>query len=119
MNKLMLAPLLLGSACSPAARPAPPAAPCDLTIAFGSYAVGIDQSALARVRAILADRTVRAVKDHGWGREGEVTLCVATRRPADAERLFGRIRAVLPANPRGPIDLRTASGLAFHSPPRP
>jgi hypothetical protein len=119
MKKNLLAPLLAAGACAQAASPAPPPAPkCDLTISFGSYAMGIDQGALAAVRRILADRAVRSVLDTQRGPEGEIHLCTRTRRPADAARLFNRIRAVLPAAPRGPIAVRTASGLRFDAPPR-
>lgn len=108
----------------------PPAAPiiggvasaiptdCPLTIVFGSYAMGIDQPARARIEALLAsDRGVTGFQAHRWGREGEVTLCVRTRAAADATRLFARARALVPPRPRGPVSLRTASGLAYETPP--
>lgn len=116
MRKGLLIPLLAAGASAQAAESAPPASRCDLTISFGSYAMGIDRSALAAVRRILADRGVRLVEDDQWGREGETSLCARTRRPADARRLFYRIRTVLPAQPRGPIAVRTASGLSFDAP---
>ena len=118
MKMTRFAPLLAAGACAQAAPPAPAAPKCDLMVSFGSYAMGIDHRALAAVRRILADRAVRSVENFGGGREGETALCALTRRPADATRLFNRIRAVLPAAPRGPIAVRTASGLAFHTPPR-
>jgi len=118
MKMPMLAPMLIAVACAQAASPGPAAPKCDLTVSFGSYAMGIDRAALVAVRRILADRAVRSVETLGGGREGETYLCARTRRPADATRLFNRIRAVLPAAPRGPIAVRTASGLAFHAPPR-
>lgn len=119
MKTPMLAPLLIAGACAQAASPAPTEPKCDLSVSFGSYAAGIDGPALAAVRRILADGAVRSVEDFAGGPEGETYLCVRTRRAADATRLFNRIRAILPAAPRGPIALRTASGLAFHAPPRP
>lgn len=107
---------------SPSPKPSAPAeasAGCDLTIGFGSYAMGIDGQALAAVEARLAaDRAVTGVERQGWGREGEVTLCVATRTSADAERLHRDILATLPADPRGPISVATATGLSAHVPPR-
>ena len=118
MKKALVAPLLAAGACAHAASPAPTAPGCDLTVSFGSYAMGIDRPALARVRRILAHRDVRSVEDIQAGREGEIALCVRTRTAAAAGRLFNRIRAVLPANPRGPISARTASGLRLHVPPR-
>jgi len=80
--------------------------------------MGIDQPARARVEALLAgDRAVTGFTARAWGREGEVTLCARTRGPADAARLFAAIRALLPPRPRGPITLRTDSGLAYETPP--
>jgi hypothetical protein len=91
---------------------------CPLTIVFGSYAMGIDQPARARIEALLAsDRGVTGFQAHRWGREGEVTLCVRTRAPADATRLFARARVLVPPRPRGPVSLRTASGLTYETPP--
>ena len=118
MKMPMLAPLLIAGACAQAASPDPAAPKCDLTVSFGSYAMGIDGPALAAVRRILGDRAVRSVEDVARGREGETYLCARTRSPADATRLFNRIRAILPAAPRGPIAVRTASGLSFHAPAR-
>lgn len=94
-----------------------PAPECAVRVQFGSYAMGIDRGAFDRVQALLRrDRGVRAVEAQRWGREGETTLCVRTRRASDARRLFGRVRAVLPAKPRGPITVETRSGLRFEAP---
>jgi hypothetical protein len=118
MKGSLVASLLLLDACAPTSVPATPEPTrCDLTISFGSYAMGIDRPALHAVRAILADRAVRSVEERNPGREGEIDLCARTGRPADARRLFDRIRAVLPAEPRGPITVRTASGMRFDAPP--
>jgi hypothetical protein len=115
---------------APAPSPPPPPTPpsvatgavpadCPLTVGFSSYAMGIDRAAHQRVIAHLAgDRGVSGFQAHGWGREGEVTLCVRPRSPADTVRLFNTIRAMLPARPRGPITLRTRSGLRYQAPPR-
>ena len=79
-------------------------ADCPLTIAFSSYGAGIDGGTLARVERLLsADRGVRRVSRHPWGREGEVTLCARTRSNGDAARLARRIRALIPPRPRGPV----------------
>ncbi|MDF7773825.1 hypothetical protein P1X14_01075 [Sphingomonas sp. AOB5] len=94
---------------------------CSLTVAFGSYAMGIDQPTLARTERLLRrDAGVRRTTSHRWGREGEVTLCVITKRASDARRLFQRIKTTLPRNPRGPVTLETKSGLKFtmSNPPR-
>lgn len=100
------------------ANPAPD--DCPLTIGFGSYAMGIDQRAYASIdRLLRADRGVRAVTRHAWGREGETTLCARTRTRADAQRLFARIRAGLPANPRGPISMQVLGGRRYQTPPPP
>ena len=116
MKKNLLVPLLLAGASAGAAT-AKPAPKCDLMVSFGSYAMGIDAPALAAVRRILADRGVRSIEEMHGGPEGETYLCARTRRPADARRLFDRMRIVLPTSPRGPIAVRTASGLRFDAPP--
>lgn len=87
---------------------------CPLTIGFGSYAMGIDGKTYDAVTGLLTrDRGVTAVEQHRWGREGEVTLCARTRGGADARRLFGRVRALFPRAPRGPLTVSTANGLRF------
>ncbi|HEX6376236.1 MAG TPA: hypothetical protein VFZ91_11010 [Allosphingosinicella sp.] len=118
MKNALVIPLIAISACAQSAPPSPSARPCDLTVSFGSYAMGIDRPALAAVRAILADRVVRSIEERHQGREGELVLCARTRRPADAERLFHRIRSALPTAPRGPIRVHSASGLRFDAPPQ-
>ena len=81
-----------------------PPADCPLTVAFQSYGAGIDRPARANIERLLHnERRVRSVTTHPWGREGEVTLCVRTRTIGDATRLSRRIRALIPARPRGPI----------------
>lgn len=99
-------------------RATPTPADCPLIVGFGSYAMGIDGAAYASVdRLLRADRGVRAVTRHPWGREGEVTLCARTRSRADAQRLFTAIRARLPARPRGPISLELLGGRRYTTPP--
>ena len=89
---------------------------CPLTIGFGSYAMGIDGRAFERVSALLMrDRGVKRVEQYRWGREGEVTLCARMRTPADARRLFSRVRAMLPVRPRGPVTV-TVGRLSFQAP---
>jgi hypothetical protein len=90
---------------------------CSLTVSFGSYAMGIDARAFERIGVLLShDRGVKAIEQHRWGREGEVTLCARTRRGADARRLFVRMRDTLPAKPRGPITI-TAGPNRYVTPP--
>lgn len=86
----------------------PRTARCGVTVSFGSYAMGIDRPAAAEVDRIVAgDAGVTSVTREGAGREGEYALCIETRSPEAAQRLFERIRAVLPADPRGPIRVRS------------
>jgi hypothetical protein len=104
----------------PQQRATPAPADCPLTVGFGSYAIGIDRPAYASIdRLLRADRGVRAVSRHDWGREGEVTLCARTRSRADAQRLFAAVRARLPANPRGPITINVLGGRRYLTPPPP
>lgn len=83
-----------------------PPADCPLTISFGSYGPGIDRPTLVRMESRLQrDRRVGNVSSHRWGREGEVTLCVRPRRGADARPLAADLRAMIPARPRGPVEV--------------
>lgn len=98
-----------GRAIDPRRAPgsvSPVPANCPLTVAFQSYGAGIDRPARANIERVLNnDRGVRTWTRHPWGREGEVTLCVRTRTNADAVRLSRRIRALIPPQPRGPIQV--------------
>lgn len=90
---------------------------CTLSIAFGSYAMGIDRPTLEAVEALLAsDPAVASVERRGRGREGETELCAEIRSNADAERLFHRVAALLPADPRGPVSVSTRTGLTASAP---
>lgn len=94
-----------------------PAPQCAVSVQFASYAMGIDRPAFDRVQALLKrDRGVRAVEVQRWGREGETNLCVQTRKAGDARRIFGRVKAALPAKPRGPIMVEARGGLRFEAP---
>jgi hypothetical protein len=91
---------------APARRHVTPEVPtnCRITVAFGSYAAGIDGPTLARMERMLqSDRRVQRFTRHPWGREGEVTLCIYARGTAGAGPLARQLRAMIPARPRGPV----------------
>jgi hypothetical protein len=95
----------------------PVPANCPLTVGFSSYGPGIDRPTLVSVERLLnRDRSVRSVSRHRWGREGEVTLCARTRTARDAARLVPRIRALIPARPRGPVRIELAGRLRYETP---
>jgi hypothetical protein len=88
---------------------------CPLVVGFSSYGAGIDREAYRAVGNLLeSDPAVLSVDRHPWGREGEVAICVTPRSTADAERLFHRIKAIFPREPRGPLGVSTRSGLTHH-----
>jgi hypothetical protein len=75
-----------------------------LEVRFGSYAMGIDRRAAARVEALVAaEKAATHVSRSGQGREGEYALCVAAKTPAALAPLARRIRSALPKQPVGPI----------------
>jgi hypothetical protein len=116
---ILLAALAPAASCAAAPGEADAAAPeCPLTVSFGSYAMGIDRGALARVEALIAEADGASVERSPWGREGEVALCVRTESAAQAAELFDRISGALPADPRGPITVATAAGRRFEAPAR-
>ena len=97
-----------------AASPAP--SPCALEVRFGSYAMGIDRAAAARIEALVAaDKAVRGVRRIGEGREGEYALCVTAASPRALAPLSRRIRGAIPKTPRGPIVV-LHSGTEFRAP---
>jgi len=113
---------LLAGGCTarPAPVQAPPAlpaaAPCAITVTFGSYAMGIDRGAFEAVEKLLArDKGVAGSEQKRWGREGEVTICVQAKSNADAARLFGEIKKLFPAKPRGPLTVETLAGARFEA----
>lgn len=91
---------------------------CALAIRFGSYAMGIDGGTAARIEAMLSAEEGVTFTRHRWGREGEFTLCVRTPSAAVAETLFARIRPLLPADPRGPIEVMLRDGSRYGAPER-
>lgn len=120
-----------GVAPAQAAPDAPPAAAatirevaalregCALTVRFGSYAMGIDRGSAERVVQLLtSDPAVTSLSRRRWGMEGEYTLCAETRSPAAAAALLEQIRALLPAEPRGPVEARLADGTRISAPQR-
>jgi hypothetical protein len=107
--------LLAAAAPVPAQAQTTPA--CAVSVQFGSYAMGIDRPAFDKVQALLKrDARVRGVELRRWGREGETTLCVSLRRQSDARAVFGRVKAALPAKPKGPILVEARGGLHFEAP---
>jgi hypothetical protein len=67
---------------------------------------------------LATDSSVEAVERHRWGREGEVSLCIRVASAGDAERLSAVIGAVFPAEPRGPLEVSTFSGVSISVPQR-
>ena len=85
---------------------------CAISMIFGSFGPGIDRPTLTRVeRRLRTDRRVRDFTRHPWGREGEVTLCIHPVRFRDARRLGQDLQRMIPARPRGPIELHLARRL--------
>ena len=79
---------------------------CAITVAFTSYGAGIDGATRARMERMLrTDRRVRTFTARPWGREGEVTFCIAAKRSADIYRLSRDLRTMVPRRPRGPINI--------------
>ena len=132
MIRFMPLPALALAACAPTAA-APggeqPAAviedvkgapgECPLAVRFGSYAMGIDRGAAEKIGALLTtDPAVAAITRHRWGMEGEYTLCVQLRSGAEAGDVAERIRPLLPAKPRGPIEVIPAGAERFRAPAR-
>lgn len=100
----------------------PPSVPhgegCDVSVSFGSYAMGIDNDAYARVESWLAGHKdlVADVKVTPWGREGERTVCVTATSPAAIKPLFSGVVKQLPVEgKKAPITALSKTGGHFHT----
>ncbi len=119
LRSAFLALALAGCVAPPAPDAAPPEGGCDLKVEFASIGTGIDHAVLQKVDALLAgDKGVAEIARERWGREGEITLCVATRTDADAARLFGQVKALFPALSEKPLRAETRAGERFEAPLR-
>lgn len=91
-------------------------APCPLTVSFGSYAMGIDRAAAARIETFLkGDPAVAGMDRRPWGREGEYTLCVRLKPRASAAALFERLKPLVPKKGAGPVEIKLAGGKSYRS----
>lgn len=100
------------AACA-ATPPPQTATPCDVTVKFGSYGMGIDQPLAARIgAAAAADRDLAAVARKPWGREGEYDLCLQAKGGRDVRAIYERYRALLPARSlQAPTSIEGPEGL--------
>lgn len=113
--------LLAGCAATPPAPADDGPRPCDVTVSFGSYAMGVDHDLKARILALVAsDRSVEDSEERRWGREGESDLCIHAPAPGAADRLFDQIAALIPAtSDRAPTTVTHRDGRSDASGPPP
>ena len=92
---------------------------CDVTVVFGSYAMGIDSQTFAKVDAYLKRRAPAVTANTtSWGREGERTICVTTRNSKATRKVFTDIRNMAPrVARRGPVEIRSRFGTFQSRPP--
>jgi hypothetical protein len=92
---------------------------CDVTVVFGSYAMGIDSETFTRVEAYLKRRAPAVTANTtSWGREGERTICVTTRTGKMTRKVFNDIRNMTPrVARRGPVEIRSRFGTFQSRPP--
>lgn len=89
---------------------------CDVTVVFGSYAMGIDRESFQRVEAYLKRRPNVRYTATNWGREGEQTVCVDTRNKTQTRKVYSDLRGILPrVSRRGPVELRSNLGQHFQT----
>jgi hypothetical protein len=119
----LAATAVLAAACATnsGAEP-PPSVPggegCDVSISFGSYAMGIDGEAYTRVETWLAGHKdlIADVKVTPWGREGERTVCVTATSPAAIKPIFTGVVKQLPVEgKKAPITALSKTGGHFHT----
>lgn len=117
LRSAFLALVIAGCAAAPAQQPQHSTTGCDLKVEFASIGTGIDRAVLEKVDALLSgDKGVSTIGREPWGREGEITLCVATVSEADAARLFGQVKALFPAMTEKPLRVETRAGQSYYAP---
>ena len=111
---IILESALLLPAAAHASSPA-----CDVSVQFGSYAMGIDGRAFDKVQRYVAGhpRLIRTSSVTSWGREGEKTDCLTTRTPNGQNVAFAAIRRLVGKGQRGPVEVRTLNGRVWSSHP--
>lgn len=116
--KTLLAAALALTVLTPAAAQATGPA-CDVSVQFGSYAMGIDGRGFDRVQTWVRrhPRLIQTSSVSSWGREGEKTVCLTTRTRKDAATAFREIRGLIGKGQRGPVEVRTLDGRVWRSHP--
>ena len=117
MKTLLAATLALTVLMPATAHATAPA--CDVSVQFGSYAMGIDGRAFDRVQRYAArhPRLVRTSSVTSWGREGEKTVCLTTTSRRGVTTVFRDIRDLVGKGQRGPVEVRTLDGRVWSSHP--
>lgn len=118
MKTLLAAALALTVLAPAAARADSPA--CDVSVRFGSYAMGIDDQAFDRVQRYIIrhPRLILTSSVSSWGREGERTVCLTTFNGRKGmTTVFRDIKALVGKGRRGPVEVRTLDGRVWRSNP--
>ncbi|MBN8553685.1 MAG: hypothetical protein J0L52_12420 [Caulobacterales bacterium] len=124
MIRALIPCALVLSACAPV-TPIDPAEDgtvvCDITVSFGSYAMGVDHELKTRIQALVAaDGGVDDTEERPWGREGESNLCIQASSPVHADRLFNQIAAMIPeTSERAPTTVTHRDGRSDAAGPPP
>lgn len=116
--KLLLATALTAALLLPGVSLATGPA-CDVSVQFGSYAMGIDGRAFDRVQTWVARHPglVRTSSVTAWGREGERTVCLTTTTRKGMNTVFRDVRGLVGKGQRGPVEVRTLDGWVWRSHP--
>ena len=118
--KTLLAAALALTVLAPTAAARADSPACDVSVQFGSYAMGIDGRAFEKVQRYIArhPRLILTSSVMSWGREGEKTVCLtAANGRAGATIVFRDIKALVGKGRRGPVEVRTLDGRVWRSHP--
>lgn len=85
--------------------------PCDVSVLFGSFAMGIDRSAAAAVEQLVRDGPEAAEATRSpYGIEGEYLLCIRTRSRSAGAQLFEKLKRTLEKPVRAPVTISGPQG---------
>ena len=84
---------------------------CDVSINFGSHAMGIDGETFAKVTNYAKSSTLPQEGEiRPWGKEGEKEVCLFFKDAQSADRAFNEIKALIPRQGRRGLDHTQSKG---------
>lgn len=88
---------------------------CAVTVRFFSHSIGIDRTLVNEVRSYAEEQeSIERTIETGWGREGELDICLIPVSEELDQDIFEHIKALLPEHAkRGTVEVIGKDGLSY------